>query len=223
MRRLSQDPQDAPRLTRLADALAAPMSVAAAVPAPDTAERLRREREQVLEAARQEGQAKGLAEAEADVSRRVEAIASRLEAEHQAAMERLQARASAVSKLADGLAAAVSDHASVAEEVAVEAAFAAVLRILGDKATERSLVREVCQQALAARGAGMATLRLSPADREGLDIDAIDLQVVADPSLAPGQCILESTRGASDTGLDVRLEAMKRAFLDGLSGHRQGR
>lgn len=222
MRRLSQDMQESgPRLSRLADALAPPVP-ATAIPPVDAAELLQKERERLFDAARREGQAKGLAEAEAEVSRRVEAVASRLKAEHQAALEKLDARAGAMSKLAQGLAAALDGQARDAEEAAVEAAFAALLRVLGDKAAERHLVRELCQQALIARGAGAATLRLSPDDHAGLELEAVDLQIVADPALSPGQCILESSRGASDTGLDVRLEAMKRAFLDGLSRHRRG-
>lgn len=222
MRRLSTEVGPvAPRLARLADALAAPALSVSVETAADPAEQLQREHDQALEAARRIGREQGLADADAEVTRRVDAIAKRLEAEHRIAMDRLEARTTEVASLGDGLAAAIAGHARTAEEVAVEAAFAALLRVLGERAADRSLVRDLCQQALSARGVGTATLRLAPEDREGLDIDAVDLQVVADPSLSPGQCILESPRGASDTGLDVRLEAMKRAFLDGLSGHRQ--
>jgi flagellar assembly protein FliH len=226
MRRLTPDSSKAaPRLVRLADALAAPdastASAAVREATPDPAELARTERDRAFEAARDEGKAKGLADAEVEVSRRVDVISKRLEAEHRAAMQTLETRAAGLSKLIAAASAAVADHARDAEEVAVEAAFAALLKILGEKAAQRSLVRDYCREALAARGAGQATLRLAPEDCEGLELEAADLQVVADPALAPGQCVLESNRGTSDTGLDVRLEAMKRAFLDGLSGHRQ--
>lgn len=221
MRRLSQD--IGPRLSSLAEALG-PISQAGAAPsASDPAERLRHEREQAFESARRDGLAKGLADAEAEIARRVDHVASRLRSEHEAAMDQLGTRSEAMAQLANGLSSALAGQARDAEEVAVEAAFAALLRVLGDKAADRRLMRELCQQALASRGAGMATLRLSPDDHAGLELDAVDLQVIADPVLQPGQCILESARGASETGLDVRLEAMKRAFLDGLSSHRRGR
>ena len=221
MRRLS--PESEPRLARLSDALAAPApaTAAAKVAAPDPAEQFRRERDQLVEAARVEGKQKGLADAEAEIARRVDAVPARLETEHRRAVQELQARIAEVSALGDALSAAIRQHAATSEETAMEAAYAALLRVLGERAADRTLMRELCLQALAARGAGTATLKVSAQDREDLRIEANNLQIVADPGLLPGQCVLESARGASDTGLDVRLEAMKQAFLDGLSGHRQ--
>lgn len=224
MRRLNPEAaMTAPRLARLADALAAPVPAlaAAAETAPDPAAQLRLERDQVFEAARAEGKAQGLAEAEAEVAKRVDAISRRLEIEHRKAMQALETRIAEISRLGEGMAAAIAEHAAASEETAVESAYAALLRVLGERSADRTLMRELCQQALLSRGAGSATLRLAPEDREDLALEGTDLQIIADAALTPGQCILESNRGASDTGLDVRLEAMKRAFLAGLSGHRQ--
>lgn len=222
MRRLNESAQEGgPRLARLADALTRPEPAPTVDAGPDADELRRREHAKQAASARREGHAQGMAEAEAEIARRVDAISAKLGAEHTARLQELDTRAQALSRLAEGLRAAQAVHAREAEDAAVEAAYAALLRVLGDKAADRSLMRDLCLQALQARGAGAATLRLSPPDAALMELDAADLQLVADAALLPGQCVLESSRGASETGLDVRLEAMKRAFLDGLAAHRQ--
>jgi flagellar biosynthesis/type III secretory pathway protein FliH len=222
MRRLTVPAQaGGPRLVMLAEALVPPAPPVASEPAPDLAAQQKQEVDRQFEAARREGEARGLADADAAVAKRVDEIAARLRAEHELECERLDAKRAALAALIEGIEAALARQAREVEEVAVEAAFAAVVRILGDKAAERTLMRELCVQALQARGVGAATLRLSPGDLALVDLPDADLQLVADAALKPGQCVLGSSRGTSDTGLDVRLEAISRAFLDGLSAHRQ--
>lgn len=222
MRRLS-DPsrKDGPALVLLADALAAPVAMPTPV-APNPADERRLEHQAVLEKARREGLAQGLADAEAELAKRVEAVALKLREAQRLDAQRLETRVAALDESISGLASALAQHARHAEEVAVEAAFAALVRVLGQKSADRALMRELCEEALKSRGIGAATLRLSPADHPDVDLGDTHLSVVADSSLSPGQCVLESPRGASDTGLDVRLEAIKRAFLDGLAAHGPG-
>lgn len=222
MRRLTVPAQaGGPRLVMLAEALVPPAPPAATEPAPDPALQRQAEVESQFEAARRAGEAKGLADAKAEIAERVDEIAGKLRAEHARECEQLRERAAALAAVVEGIEAALAVQARDAEEVAVEAALAAVVRMLGDKAADRTLMRELCVQALQARGVGAATLRLSPDDLAGLELPELDLQLVADSTLKPGQCVLESSRGTSDTGLDVRLDAISRAFLDGLAAHRQ--
>lgn len=223
MRRLSHPAhQPGPALVLLADALAAPPASAAQVSvaqAADPADQRRREGEVAFETARREGLAKGLADADAEVAKRVEAIAVKLRESQRLDAQRLEARIGELNTLTKSLDAAFALRAREAQDVAVETAYAALVRVLGQKSADRQLMRELCEEALKLRGLGAATLRLSPADHADVALEDTHLSVVADSSLSPGQCVLESPRGASDTGLDVRLEAIRRAFLDGLGAH----
>lgn len=179
------------------------------------------EREKAFELARREGYAAGLSEAEAEVARRVAEVAANLEEKVRAEHARLNDAMETVSRLGRGIEAALVDYARLAEEVAVEAAYAAILRLLEVRDTDRALVSEFCRQALASFGSGAKTVRLAPGDVVDRLAGEFGVTVVEDPSLAPGQCVIESLRGASDTGLDVRLEAMRLAFLEGLAEHRR--
>jgi flagellar biosynthesis/type III secretory pathway protein FliH len=149
----------------------------------------------------------------------VEAITAKLRESQRLDAQRLEARITELNTLLKSLDAAFVLRAREAQDLAVETAYAALVRVLGQKSADRQLMRELCEEALKARGIGAATLRLSPADHADVALEDTHLLVVADSSLSPGQCVLESPRGASDTGLDVRLEAIRRAFLDGLGAH----
>lgn len=219
MRRLSVPSQaDGPRLVLLAEALGAAVPSATL---PDPGHQQQQEIDRNVEAARRAGEARGLADAEAVIARRVEEIAVQLRLEHERECRRLEAQAKSLATLVEAINAALAGHARDAEDVAVEAAYSALVRVLGDKAAERTLMHDLCLQALELQGVGNATLRISPDDMACMDLEGGRLPCVADATLRPGQCVLETSRGASDTGLDVRLQAITRAFLDGLSAHRQ--
>jgi flagellar assembly protein FliH len=70
---------------------------------------------------------------------------------------------------------------------------------------ERIVVRVPPQLASFLAGRGDAL-------REGLD-EVRELQVVADPALPPGGCIVESRWGDVDIGVDTQLEAAERALV----------
>lgn len=202
-------------MRRLADALSPASAVAPAAPAGPT------ERERILEAARREGYAQGLSEADAEISRRVREALAEFEEHRAQAESRTNAAIESLAQLARGVEAAVSEHQRIAEETAVEAAYAALLRLLEGRADDRSLLLDFCRQALHDSGIGAASLRVAPSEAVDVLRQALGIPVIEDASLGAGQCVVESARGASDTGLDVRLEAMRQAFLGGLAAHRR--
>lgn len=219
MRRMTTTPE---RLSPLAEALAAaPSAILAPLTASVDAEAMAgRERAAALDAARRDGLARGLANAEAEIAKRVEAIAGKLRDEHARAQDALQVRIGELRTLSAALADAVVVHRRDCQDAAVEAAFSALVRVLGDKAADRSLMPALCAQVLQSRGAGPVTLRLAPSDCALVDAGE-DVRVVPDPALAAGRCVVETSRGGSDTGLDVRLDAVKNAFLEALALHRE--
>jgi flagellar assembly protein FliH len=87
-----------------------------------------------------------------------------------------------------------------------------------------SLIADIAAQALAASRprSGPVTLRVSPADLEVLQREqsrltarlasAIELKLVADETVGPGGCIIETPVARLDARLDRQLEALERAL-----------
>ncbi len=203
----------------LAEALVSGTPLPMAIPAGHDQDPGQRRLDALREEARRQGRENGLADAEAEIARRTAEISSGLEREHAIAITALQEQMAAMKRLAAALTDAIGAHRRDAESAAVEAAYAALVRVLGEKAADRTLVSDLCMQILREHGTGTITFRLSPADCELFE-PAGDVRVRPDATLCAGQCVLESPRGGSDTGLDVRLEAIRIAFIDGLAAHR---
>lgn len=219
MRRMPAGPLHAQRLSHI---MQAPQTAATADPQNfhDPQRELDMLREQIREQAYREGLQRAVLEAEAEIQRRVDAVAAQLKAEQEALLAQMQVRLESLNALLAAVRDAARRQAADAEETAVEAAYTATLHLLGEKAAEHELMRELCRHALKAHGQDSITVRLSEADLESLDLQVSDVRFVADRHLRPGQCVIESPRGEFETGLDVRLDALKRAFLDGLAAHR---
>jgi flagellar assembly protein FliH len=175
---------------------------------------------QLFDQARERGLQEGRKNAEQEIQKRVEEIEARLMQAHKKAVAELREKQELFQKLTGNLKASIEQHASEAETVAVEVAFASVLRLLGDKAADRSLVAQLAAAVAREYGHGAATLHVSEAERLMFESANSGLVIAVDRRLQSGQCIIETTRGQFDCGLDVRLEALKKAFLSGLNEHR---
>ncbi|QDH70145.1 FliH/SctL family protein [Marilutibacter alkalisoli] len=188
----------------------------AQMPAPDPVVQLEVERERVLQAARNEGYAQGVAEAEVEVQTRVAGA----ELKALEALDRERTRLAETNErlvgLLEALPAAVDELESRLEQVVIEATFASVTRLLGNAAVEDKLIAQVSRQALEEYQQRPVVVRVSPLTGHGApELDAISgVSVEVDARLLPGQCRLETHKGVYDAGLDVRLEALKRALLD---------
>lgn len=172
--------------------------------------------------ARNRGFNEGMQDATREIDRRIKQLIKELKDEHGAAMGSLQASQDDLNRLLAALPAALQNHADDMEVLAIEIAFAAIARVLGDKAADRSLLASLCRAAVREFGHSQATLRVSDDDYALIDAAAIDIPVEVDRRLSPGQCVIDTARGQFESGLDVRLEAIKQALLHGLSEHRSG-
>lgn len=221
MRRLTAASLTGDALRPLGDALAPPVRAVDTIvaegptPLPEEA-RLAAIHEQArqagLEAARQD--------LEAELARRQEELRAHHAAISADAMRTLEAERASMKAAAQELARAVEAHREQCEALAVEAAYVALTRILSARAGDRTLVADLCRQAIEGLRAQRVIVRLSPDDAAQLgpgEIDSRQVEVVADAQLVNGQCVVESERGSIDTGLDVRLEAIRRAFLASLA------
>ncbi|HEY0199029.1 MAG TPA: hypothetical protein VGC19_10905 [Rhodanobacter sp.] len=187
-----------------------------AISLPDPAAQL----EQAMAAAREKGYREGLANAEGEVARRVAAIEAGLKRQHEKAMADLDAARHALLQVKPALEGEIARQRAVAEESAVEAAYVAVLKLLGVRDMNRDLIRELCQAAIDGMERKPIALRVSSEDSLQLQAGWEGIELIADAGLSRGRCILETRLGQYETGLDVRLEALKNAFLEGLQQHR---
>jgi flagellar biosynthesis/type III secretory pathway protein FliH len=190
---------------------------AAPAPAVDPAADLRAQAERELAAAREQGLANGLKDAEAEVARRVEAIAVRMRTEHDAALAAARSEQARFAALAASVQGELDAYAKDAEAVAIEVAYAAVVRLLGERVAQREHIADLCKAVLHDYGAPHATLRLSEADLVHLPKEGLEVAVEADRRLVPGQCVIATVRGQFESGLDVRLERLRRSLLDALA------
>jgi flagellar biosynthesis/type III secretory pathway protein FliH len=137
------------------------------------------------------------------------------EAERIAAGAREQARAEAAAELVDAMRARDGMLAKAESEL-LEIALAAAERIveahvaLGEGAV-RDLVRATLERARRAR---RATVLLHPDDAAGLDGSALppSVEVIADPSLSRGDCVVRSELGTIDARVATKLAALRAAL-----------
>lgn len=166
-----------------------------------------------------EGLAQGKAEGRKQADKEAAALVERMEKEMRQSQSRLEASRERLDALLERLSTALDEHAHHAEAVAVEAAYAAIARFLGERYAERSLMEQLCRHALSHTGHTVNTVRVSEQDVDTLSgIDSVT--IIGDSRLMPGQCTLETRLGHYETGLDVRLDLIKQALLAGLDHHR---
>ena len=176
--------------------------------------------ELAMETSRQRGYAEGMKAAEQEIERRYNLLAARLDEEHKSRLQQLQATEHRFLQLMQGLGSALARQADETHTLSVEVAVAAVVRLLGDKADNKTLMPELCQTVIREFGHPPATLRVSESDFALIAEATLNIPVEVDRQLSPGQCVVDTARGQFESGLDVRLEALCEALLAGLADYR---
>lgn len=139
----------------------------------------------------------------------------------------LAGRMEMAEKMVDSVSQAV-DYVSGLEQTVVDIVLKALRKILGEM-DARDRVVQVVRSALAvARNQRNVVVRVSPAEADAVKsrLDDITrpypgvhfLEVVADPRLAPGACLLESDIGVVDAGLEVQLAAIEKSLSKSMHG-----
>lgn len=109
------------------------------------------------------------------------------------------------------------------EQTIVKVVTEAVERVIGEIDADERIVRIVRTALNAVRNQQRVVVRVAPADEKAV-AEALApmlaggpggssfLNVIMDPRLPPGSCILESELGVLDASLDTQLKALARAF-----------
>lgn len=189
-----------------------------APPPPDPRVLLEQERVRVLDAARKDGHAAGMRDAEKEI----EARATAAERDWQAKFEKETARLAETTRRLEALIAALPDAVAEVERqvetLTVEATFAATLRIVAEAARDEAMVLDFCREALAEYALRPVRLRVHPelVAAVAATLASDDIRVEGDPRLAHGHCRIESEKGLYDISLAHRLDALKDQLLASL-------
>ncbi|ATQ74322.1 hypothetical protein CR152_07225 [Massilia violaceinigra] len=130
----------------------------------------------------------------------------------------LQAQVSRVKSLALQLVQAKPALVEQAEDDIVELAFAALCRILGERAASRDTLMQVVREAAAAtREREHVGIRLHPDDlallRQGEDGPEPHVRYSADATIALGGCIVDSSTGTLDARLETQIERLRATLV----------
>lgn len=212
----------AARLLPLSALVAAPVTVPEAIrPDPDAQRRelaaaFAPELDALRAAAAEQGRREGEQALEAAVQARL-AEHDAAHAEHlEAATQRLEEARATLLRAAEALREQRAMQLRELEADCIEVAHAALLRLLGARAADGSLLPDLVRNALEQLGTQrVQRIRLARADLARLDTTALaaGLELVPDEALAPGDCVIETNRGALDASLERQLAGLRAALL----------
>lgn len=194
------------------------VAVEQAPPPPDPRVLLEQERVRVLDAARKDGHAAGMRDAEKAIETRALAAEREWREKFEKETARLAETTRRLEALIAALPAAVAEVERQVETLTVEATFAATLRIVAEAARDEAMVLDFCREALAEYALRPVRLRVHPelVAAVAATLASDDIRIEGDPRLAHGQCRIESEKGLYDISLAHRLDALKDQLLASL-------
>lgn len=205
---------------------AATQADAIAVPAqPDPRVLIEQERQRTLEAARKEGLAAGMRDAEKTIEARAREAEQAWEQKYRKETERLADATRRLEALIQALPDAVSAIERDVEALTVQATFAATARVVADAARDDALVLGYCREALGEYPMRPIVLRVHPSALAVVK-DALadaEVRVEGDARLGAVQCRVESAKGLYDISLEHRLDALRQQLLASLDASREPR
>lgn len=159
----------------------------------------------------------GLARATAEAE--TAAIEARVNWEGQAqvqldtALAELRTAQERLTAAADAMNVACLDERDWAVGLAVEIAYAAVARLLGERHAQNDLIAAHCARVVRDIPERPLRLRVSPDDVEAVSQHVHGVDVEADERLSRGDCVLETPRGRVVAGLAERLSVLRDTLL----------
>lgn len=112
---------------------------------------------------------------------------------------------------------AIAQQTHVVERLAADVAEIAVCKIIGRLHAERRAIDAACRETLRALHIESAQVRVSTFDKEGFADLPPGIELVADASLEPGECVLRSPLGDIDAGLSTQLTQLRETLLAALA------
>jgi flagellar biosynthesis/type III secretory pathway protein FliH len=166
-------------------------------------------REDTYKQAYLEGFAAGEEDGRKEAQRRASESLKRLEealAEAETAKQRWK---DGLSEAAGQFARTAQQQGEVLEQLAANVAEIAVRRIVGRLHAEHRAVEAVCRETLRALHLESAQVRVCPSDCHAFAELPPGIDLVADASLEPGDCVLRSPQGDIEAGLATQLNRLR--------------
>lgn len=102
-------------------------------------------------------------------------------------------------------------------QLAAEVAELAVRKIVGRLHADRRAVSAVCRETIDALGLKTVEVRISQSDLAGFPELAPAIELVGDPSLKAGECLLRSPLGDIDAGIATQLAQLRESLVAALA------
>lgn len=180
---------------------------------------LAEERQAVLEQARLEGLRSGEAEAASTLQKRLREQRAALDAAHETRMQALTEQQRLLGDLIRSVPEELDRIEARTLEDAAVLAFAAVTRMYGPTTAAGTDFAQLCARLLDEHRERPVVLRVAPSMHALVEVlgDA-QVRIESASVLSPGQAQLQTATGITDGGVEVRLDAIRAAFLTGLVG-----
>ena len=172
------------------------------------------------EETKQQAYEEGMQTAEAHAKEQLAELESSLKVDYEKAIENL-------TNLTSNLKGAIDESIQENESDLVEVVFSAVLKILGEKAVDRTLVKLIVSENIKkCYESNITKIKLSQDDfklfksaNEALQLDLpAEIAIEPDVSLLPGGCKIETDKGTLDARLDSQIERFKAFLLENYRG-----
>jgi len=137
------------------------------------------------------------------------------------ALDDVAAKESALKASMQSLDAALNADRVWAEGLAMELAVHALATMIGDQPISK-VVDGLVHRSLMAGDVQPLRIRTGEGDVADLTPRLTQLQVVIDPSLKAGECVLEFSTGELDVGLPTRLRGIVEGLISALGGRNHG-
>lgn len=179
----------------------------------------------IVAEAREQGYGEGKERAQQEYAEKLRVRLEELEAQSTAKVEELKSQCDQLAAVIEAITNERHEMAREMEAVSVQVAFCALTRILGDASRHKDHLQALVRSASQAAGeSGPLRIRLARRDYVALfeppiPTDALvdinkQLDFVADDSLSPGSCLVETSRGSLDASLATQLGTLKELLLN---------
>lgn len=170
--------------------------------------------------AQQKAYEEGMQTAEKHAAEQLEQLEDKLKKDYEEAIEQL-------NHLTSNIKTAIDETIQENESDLVEVVFGAVIKILGEKAADKTLIKHVVSENIKrCYESNITKIKLSQDDyklfnsaSEALDLELPnDIAIEPDVNLLPGGCKIETDKGTLDARLDSQIERFKTFLLENYRG-----
>lgn len=160
-----------------------------------------------------EGFEAGFADGDKEARRTLQEAQEAAQASVESAVAEKERWCAALTSLVAQFVQAEKEHETQMEALAVTIAFAAICRLVGRMHADNDLVAALCQETLESMHLQPVRLRIARADQASLEKHDLALPTIADAGLEPGDCVIETSSGGVEAGVEIQLRALLQALL----------